>query len=151
METTTVQRHDPRTKSTAFIGQSDEERKKIAKVGIFEALLVKNDRILEGMTSNFFHIRDSTLYTAQRDILLGVTRRTLIRAARGRGVEVRYIPLKLDQLPAVEEAFITSSSRGVVPVVQIDDVTVGRGRVGELTKELSAAYEAYIRRKAERI
>jgi branched-chain amino acid aminotransferase len=151
VETTTIQRQDPRTKSTIFIGQSEEERKKIAKTGIFEALLVKNGRILEGMTSNFFHIRDGILFTAQRDILLGVTRRYLIRAARGRGVEVRYIPLKMDQLPAVEEAFITSSSRGVVPVVQIDDVMVGQGRVGELTKELAAAYEAYVRRKAERI
>jgi branched-subunit amino acid aminotransferase/4-amino-4-deoxychorismate lyase len=103
------------------------------------------------MTSNFFHIREGVLYTAQRDILLGVTRTMVIRAARGSGVEVRYSPLKLDQLPAVEEAFITSSSRGIVPVIQIDEVTVGQGRVGELTKQLSAAYEAYVIQKAERI
>jgi branched-chain amino acid aminotransferase len=151
VETTEIQRASPRVKSTTFIGASDEERKKIARIGIFEALLVKNGRILEGMTSNFFYIVHGVLHTAQRGILLGVTRTTVVRAARGRGVEVRYKPLKLDQLSAVDEAFITSSSRGIVPVVQIDEVTVGQGRVGELTGQLSAAYEAYVIQKAERI
>lgn len=151
VETVEIQRESPRVKSTAFIGASDEERKKIAKSGIFEALLVKNGRILEGMTSNFFYVQDGILHTARRGILLGVTRTMVIRAARGRGVEVRYKPLKVDQLSAVEEAFITSSSRGVVPVVQIDEVAVGQGRVGALTKQLSAAYEAYVVQKAERI
>lgn len=150
-ETTEIQRSDPRAKSTAFIGASDEERKKIAKMGIFEALLVKNGRILEGMTSNFFHIAEGVLHTARRGILLGVTRTMVIRAARGRGVEVRYSPLKLDQLSVVKEAFITSSSRGIVPVVRIDEVTVGQGRVGEVTRQLSAAYEAYVLKHAERI
>jgi branched-subunit amino acid aminotransferase/4-amino-4-deoxychorismate lyase len=80
-----------------------------------------------------------------------VTRRTVIRAARGEGVDVRYKPLKLDQLPHVSEAFITSSSRGIVPVVQIDQMQVGEGSVGALTKQLSAAYEAYVLEKAEKI
>lgn len=151
VETTGIKRESPRVKSTAFIGQSDGERRHIAQLGIFEALLVKDGKILEGMTSNFFYVCAGVLYTAQRDILLGVTRRTVIRVARGRGVEVRYSPLKLDQLPAVNEAFITSSSRGIVPVVQIDDVTVGQGRVGEITEQLSMAYEAYVIQKAERI
>jgi branched-chain amino acid aminotransferase len=180
VETAEIQRNSPRVKSTAFIGQSDDERKHIAQLGIFEALLVKNGKILEGMTSNFFYVlgsyaeRASTshvaknaphsahevpmhfrergiLYTAQRGILLGVTRRTVIRVARGRGVDVRYSPLKLDQLPAVSEAFITSSSRGIVPVIQIDDVKVGEGRVGKITQILMAAYEENVLKLAERI
>lgn len=151
VETAALQRTNPREKSTAFIGASEAERKKIAQRGIFEALLVRNGRILEGMTSNFFYVQDGVLHTARRGILLGVTRTMVIRAARKMGVEVRYKPLKVDQLPAVDEAFITSSSRGIVAVVQIDDVTVGEGRVGTLTKQLSAAYEAYVRKKAETI
>jgi branched-chain amino acid aminotransferase len=66
-------------------------------------------------------------------------------------VEVRYRPLRLDQLSRVEEAFITSSSRGVVPVVQIDDAKVGQGRVGETTKSLTQAYDEYVMKHAERI
>ena len=204
VETTTLHRDDPRTKSTAFISASDEERKHIASEGIFEALLVKNGRILEGMTSNFFYIlrpernvlrlRSSQLAlltplrteeewqgvqskdassagltsispsahivptisrergiicTAQRDILLGVTRTIVIRAARGRGLGVRFRSLRLDQLSAVKEAFITSSSRGIVPVIQIDDARVGQGRVGAWTKKLIAAYQAFVLKEAE--
>jgi branched-chain amino acid aminotransferase len=51
----------------------------------------------------------------------------------------------------VKEAFITSSSRGIVPVVQIDDVKVGRGRVGSTTKLLMKAYEEYVLNHAEKI
>lgn len=156
VETTTIQRYDPRAKSTTFISASDEERKHIAEAGIFEALLVKHGRILEGMTSNFFYVvgRDGIppyLGTAQKDILLGVTRTMVIRVARSKGLEVRYRPLEISQVPAVKEAFITSSSRGIVPVVQIDDRKVGSGRVGSLTKMLMQAYQEYVLQRAERI
>jgi branched-subunit amino acid aminotransferase/4-amino-4-deoxychorismate lyase len=108
------------------------------------------------MTSNFFYIvgRDGIppyLCTAQRDILPGVTRTMVIRAARGRGVEVRYRALRLDQLSAVKEAFITSSSRGIVPVIQIDEHVIGNGRVGEVTKMLMSAYEEYVIAHAENL
>ncbi len=168
VETTDTARNAPRLKSTAFITASNEERIHIAQKDIFEALLVKNGRILEGMTSNFFYVTDALrhlttfesnkrssaqreLCTAQRDILLGVTRRMVIRVARGMGLGVKYQPLKLSQLKIPREAFITSSSRGVVPVIQIDDMTVGQGRPGQITKQLAAAYETYVLAKAERI
>lgn len=163
VETTLLQRSDPRVKSTAFISASDEERKHIAKEGIFEALLVKNGKILEGMTSNFFFVGQignlPYLSTARNDILHGVTRTMVIRAARGRGVEVRYRALRLDQLSTLKEAFITSSSRRVVPVIQIDETVIGGGRrraepveaVGEVTRMLMSAYEEYVLKHAERI
>jgi branched-chain amino acid aminotransferase len=203
VETIELSRESPRLKSTAFISASQGERKHIAHKGIFEALMVRNGKISEGMTSNFFYIlrpaksqrfagerseermlrrvkskgefQEESIYsrntrfdwgigehspsapgedggilcTAQREILLGVTRRTVIRVARGIGLKVKYQPLKRDQLQTACEAFITSSSRGIVPVVQIDEVTVGEGRVGAITRQLSAAYEAYVLEKAE--
>ncbi len=178
VETTEIHRDSPRLKSTAFIDASDSERKHIAQVGIFEALLVKNGKVLEGMTSNFFYIKEATrapervsgqcersgkaaqtkrssqrevLYTAQLGILLGVTRRTVLQLARDRGVDVNYQPLKLNQLSAVHEAFITSSSRGVVPVIQIDEVTIGQGRPGEVTRMLRSDYDDYVLKHAEMI
>jgi branched-chain amino acid aminotransferase len=150
-ETTDIGRNTPRLKTTAFIGVSEGERKHIAAEGVFEALLVKNGKITEGMTSNFFYVIGSEIFTAQRDILLGVTRQTVIRAARGIGLTVHYQPLERDQIKRVDEAFITSSSRGIVPVVQIDAVTVGEGKPGRITQQLSAAYEAYVLKKAENI
>lgn len=192
VETTEIQRNSPRLKTTTFIGQSDAERKHLANIGVFEALLVKNGRILEGMTSNFFYVisraterasglrrrrakseddayfqesasspfvaanvphsaQREVLYTAQRDVLLGVTRRNVIRVAHKLKIEMRYEPLKVNRISAVNEAFITSSSRGIVPVVQIDDVVIGEGRLGPVTKQLSVAYEAYVIQRAEKI
>ena len=95
--------------------------------------------------------RSAQLCTAREDILLGVTRQTVIEIARGRGLDVTYKPLKRDQLTAVVEAFITSSSRGIVPVIQIDEFKVGEGRPGPITRELMTAYEGYVLENAEPI
>ena len=94
VETTELFRDHPHLKSTAFIGRSDAERKHIAEAGIFEALLVKRGKILEGMTSNFFYILQQDglpphLLTARAGILPGVTRETVIAIARGRKLQVK--------------------------------------------------------------
>jgi branched-subunit amino acid aminotransferase/4-amino-4-deoxychorismate lyase len=75
----------------------------------------------------------------------------VLRVARGSGLDILYHALKREQVPALDEAFITSSSRGIVPVVQIDDVTVGEGRPGSVTKQLSDLYIEYVMRHAELI
>jgi branched-chain amino acid aminotransferase len=156
VETTALRREHPRLKSTSFIGRSDSERKHIAQEGIFEALLVKEGKILEGMTSNFFYAvrRDAIppyLGTARAGILPGVTRETVLMIAQGRGVDVNYKPLQLNQLAEIDEAFITSSSRGIVPVVQIDQIAIGQGSPGPVTQDLMAAYESYVSENAEKI
>jgi branched-chain amino acid aminotransferase len=155
VETTEMHRETPRLKSTAFIGVSDAERKHIAQEGIFEALLVRDGEILEGMTSNFFYIGRSAaptyLSTAQDGILLGITRQIVLEIAQNNRLEVKYQPLKRDQLAAAQEAFITSSSRGIVPVVEIDGIVIGQGTPGPVTKKLSAIYEVYVTKRAEKI
>jgi branched-subunit amino acid aminotransferase/4-amino-4-deoxychorismate lyase len=180
VETTELHRQHPRLKSTTFIGRSESERKHIAQQGIFEALLVKNGEILEGMTSNFFYVKylraernepkanvvearassawhqprlsaqhEVVLGTAKDNILLGITRQTVIDLAMTKGIKVKYQPLKRNQLSAADETFITSSSRGIVPVIQIDDVTIGQGSPGPVTRKLLEAYERYVIQKTE--
>ena len=149
--TADVQRQTPRLKSTSFISASKSTRSQIANSKIFEALLVHNHFILEGMTSNFFYIKDGNLGTARRDILLGVTRRTVLRVARGSGLSIVYRPMKREQVPALTEAFLTSSSRGIVPIVQIDDVLVGEGIPGPIAKKLMGGYASYVMHHTEKI
>lgn len=154
-ETTGLARENPRLKTTSFIGRSDSERKHLAQEGIFEALLVRDGKILEGMTSNFFYVGQvgslPYLGTARDNILFGITRETVIQLARGRGLDVRFQALRLRQLETISEAFITSSSRGIVPVIQIDQVTIGQGSPGTVTKELMSTYESYVLEIAEKI
>jgi branched-chain amino acid aminotransferase len=146
-----VARQSPRLKTTSFISASNSLRTQLAGTGVYEALLVRKGYILEGMTSNFFYIKEGKLGTARQGILLGVTRSTVLRVARWSGLEIAYKPLKREHVPELDEAFLTSSSRGVVPIVQVDDVTVGQGRPGEVTNRLRNRYEAYIESHAEKL
>ena len=143
-------RQSPRVKDTGFISSSIEERKHIGR-DVFEVLLTKNGKILEGMTSNFYAIKGKTLITAQDGILLGVTRHVILGLARGEGMSIRiaYRAPKINE--KFDEAFLTSSSRGVVPIISIDNKSVGQGRVGKWTQMLSKAYQAYVEEKSEKI
>ncbi len=141
-------RHDPRIKGTDFIAQSAEQRK-LVKDDVYEILLVRHGEILEGMTSNFYAINGKTLITAQKGILLGVTRRAVLRLARGQGMFIEYRSPGVDE--NFDEAFLTSSSRGVVPIVKINGKPVGQGRAGAWAKALSLAYQAYVIERSEAI
>jgi branched-chain amino acid aminotransferase len=146
-----VERKNPRLKTTAFIGSSAAERKSILKSGVYEALMVRNGRILEGLTSNFYVVKAGQIITARNGILLGVTRRYVLRLARLNGLGLEYRPPRVAELPGLDEAFITSSGRGVVPVTEIAGQPVGTGQVGAIAKLLRQAYDAYVVEKAERI
>jgi branched-chain amino acid aminotransferase len=145
---TEINRLTPQLKRTTFISETSKERDEKG-ADEYEILLTHNRLIREGMTSNFFYVRGRRLYTAGRDVLKGVTRRTVIALARSAGMIVSYNALTLDAIPSIEEAFITSSSRGIVPVVQIGDQWVGEGRVGPVTRQLSMEYETRVLEMAE--
>lgn len=145
-----LERATPRLKSTRFIEDSQSARQ-LVQADVFEVLMMRRNRILEGMTSNFFYVENGNLGTARRDVLLGVTRRTVLRVARGSGLSIIYRPMKREQTPALNEAFLTSSSRGIVPIVRIDEVVVGEGLPGPITEELMGGYQNYIMRHAENI
>jgi branched-chain amino acid aminotransferase len=146
--TTELARHDPRIKDTGFISSSVDQRKQVGG-DVFEVLLTKHGKILEGMTSNFYAVKDKTLITAQDGILLGVTRHAVLRLARGEGMSIEYRSPMMDE--RFDEAFLTSSSRGVVPIVEIDHAAVGQGRVGQWVKLLSKAYQAYVEERSENL
>jgi len=150
--TSTVARSDPRIKGTDFITRSADQRK-LVKGDVFEILLTHRGRILEGMTSNFYGVQQAggrtVLVTAQKGILLGVTRRAVLRLARGEGMSLEYRAPKVGE--AFDEAFLTSSSRGVVPIISIDGQPVGQGRVGEWAQRLSQAYQVYVEARSEAI
>lgn len=171
--TADLARRNPRIKDTNFIAQSLAQRQMLNK-DIFEVLLTKNGAILEGMTSNFYAVtvpRDSsgaflplqskspseasqgkpcgTLITARYGILPGITRRIVLRLARGQGLRIEYRPPRTDE--TFDEAFLTSSSRGVVPVVSIDGKAVGEGRAGEVSQTLQKLYRDHVLQHAERI
>ena len=143
-------RRQPSLKQTNFIGESAFDRSRVGG-DVFEILLTSRGRILEGITSNFFYVLNDVLCTAGRGILNGVTRQTVLDVAKQNDIAISYKALPLNDLPLVQEAFLTSSSRGVVPVVRLDGQLIEDGVIGEMTRKLMHLYEEEILSLAEEI
>lgn len=144
--TTRLQRSSPEAKTSNYVA-AVRSLKEAARRQAHDALFVnEHDHVLEGTRSNFFVFRGETLVTPQRDILLGVTRNVVLELARGRFV-LEERPILLSELSQVDEAFITSSSREIMPVIQIDDQIIGSGSVGPRTYELEQRFIALVEQK----
>jgi len=117
--------------------------------GASEVLIVDaSGAILEGGTSNVFLVQDGALITPPLSvgILEGITRRTVLELAATLGVRCEQRSIMPADLARADEAFITSSIREVVPVVQADDEVVGKGTPGPVTRRLLDAYRAETQR-----
>ena len=94
-------------------------------------------RILEGTSTNVFLFSNGRLITPGEGILSGITRKVVIETAQSVfPVEIRDVPLK--ELLLADEVFITGTSKGIVPVVQVDETVIGRGKPGANTLRLTA-------------
>ena len=101
----------------------------------------KGEWIRESARSNFFLVLpNQTIVTADEKILWGITRRQVIDAARTAGYTVEERDMHISELELAEEAFFTSTIKGVMAIGQIDDKVYGDGTIGKVTKELQALF-----------
>ncbi len=116
--------------------------------GAFEGVM-RNYRgeIAECTTSNLFIVKDGVALTPPLDagLLPGITREFVFELGAGAGIPVREAVLRDDDLFGADEAFLTSTTREIVPIVQIDDRRIGAGVPGFVTRALLDAF----RRKAQ--
>jgi branched-chain amino acid aminotransferase len=146
--TVPLQRPAPRVKDTHFISTAQSAYRDLP-AGVHEALMLGEDgAILEGLSSNFFAVREGILHAENERALPGITRGVVLELAKG------LLPLatgsvRVDQLRELSEAFLTSVSRGVLPVVKVDATTIGDGRPGRVTRELGRRFDALVEREAE--
>jgi D-alanine transaminase/branched-chain amino acid aminotransferase len=95
--------------------------------------------ISETSRSNFFIINTvGTLITTKDRILKGITREYTLQVAKGI-LPVEERPFNLSDLESASEAFVTSTTKGIVPVVDVGGVQIGDGRPGPLTQKLMKA------------
>lgn len=114
--------------------------------GAEDVLFHHNGEIYETTRANFFIVtNDGTLVTAGEGILQGVTRKRLLAVAKDHYTIEERKPT-LEELKTAKEAFITSSTRLLMPVVQVDDVTIGDGLPGEVSKHLLELMKAEVER-----
>ncbi len=139
--TADVTRHVPGSKSTNYI-QAILALKRARECGAIESLYVnENDDLLEGTTSNLFLVKDNHLVTPEKEILPGVTRKIVLQLA-GKEFFVERGIIKRKDLAKFTEAFLTSSNKEVVPVVQIDN-TIFSQRPGRVTQRIIMLFRQY--------
>ncbi len=149
--TCALERLLPQAKLTRFIARSRPLRQSMPP-GVNEAVMVNAQGfLLEGLTSNFFGVVHDEIRTAQEAVLAGITRGLALDAARRLGSPVRFQPVHSSELTLLQEAFITSSSRGVLPVSRIDALQIGSGKPGPLTRRLQQVYDEIILEQLEQI
>ena len=137
--TTRLQRIMPEAKTNNYVA-AVRALKEAARHNATDVLFVNEQgHVLEATRSNFFIFRGDTLVTPRQGILIGVTRNVVLNLARDR-FPVEERPVLLDELSLVDEAFITSSSKEILPVVQIDDLVIGDGKPGPRTIELEQRF-----------
>jgi branched-chain amino acid aminotransferase len=145
--TVPLRRQNPKLKDTRFLATAEEARARLP-VGAHEGLLVDEDGgLLEGLSSNFFAVRDGRLHTEEERALNGVTRELILEVARPllpRGEGPAFLP----DVPSLEEAFITSVSRGILAVTRIDEHRIGAGP-GPITRELASRFDRLLEAEAE--
>ena len=133
-------RRDIKTVQLLYPSMCKEEAK--AK-GADDAWLVEDGQVTEGTSNNaWIVLEDGTLVTRQlsNDILHGITRRAVMRFARERQIKVEERPFTVEEAQGAKEAFVTSASAFVMPVVSIDGAPIGGGKVGETVKGLRKIY-----------
>jgi D-alanine transaminase len=116
--------------------------------GAYEALMVDaNGLVTEAGSSSFFFIKDNALFVrpVSQEILHGITRQTMLRVAKDRGISLIERTYSLDEALTADEALITASSIYVMPVGKIDGNIIGDGKAGAFTLALREGYLAKAR------
>ena len=113
-------------------------------IGANEAILHRDNLVTEASTSNVFVIRRQSLITPPLSdlILPGITRHLVIELASTIGLDVIEEPIRVDSLPDAHGVFVSSSTRGLMPIVQLDPGgQVGDGQLTRAFMALQAAYD----------
>jgi branched-chain amino acid aminotransferase len=125
------------------------------KRGAGEACMLNaHGKLTECTTSNIFFVRQQIVYTPSLEsgILSGITRSGVIRLARESGVSLREGSFGADELRGADEAFITSTTRGIMPIAKVDGKAVGRGGDRPITRRLMDLFandvERFLKEKA---
>ena len=148
--TVSSQRKNPHAKSTTFISSAGAASNALP-ADVHEGLMVADDgAVLEGLSSSFFALLDDVLHTEQERALIGVTQSLVLELMRTVAPQTALSTQAVlsAELAHAQECFITSVSREIMPVVQIDDVRIAKGAPGPLTRNLMQALQELISHEA---
>ena len=117
------------------------------KQGAFDAIMLNADgMVTEGTTSNIWIVKDGRLKTPPlaAGLLSGITRKTVLELAKKHKIPFEETNFSPDELKEADECFLTSSTKELVPITKIDEISIGLGTPGELTKRLHQIYRKQV-------
>lgn len=115
-----------------------------------DAWMVEDGYVTEGTSNNAYIVVGNKIITRElsNDILHGITRASVLRYAKEAQMIVEERSFSVDEVKSADEAFITSASTFVMPVVEFDGVLIGAGKPGNVSKRLREIYIEESRNKA---
>ena len=118
--------------------------------GADDAWLVEDGKVTEGTSNNAYIVKGNTIVTRElsHDILHGITRAAVLRLAREAQLQVEERGFTPEEVAQADEAFVTSASAFVMPVVEIDGATIGSGAPGKIAARLREIYIDEMRKTA---
>lgn len=128
-------------------------KQRAKEAGCFEAVMVRDNFITEGTSSNFFAVRDGILWTHPSNnlILKGITK-TLVIEEIAPALDITVVEKNFDREFAMtaQEAFLSGTSTEIMPVISIDGSTIDEGKPGNVTLRIQEAYRKMIDRECGR-
>lgn len=120
------------------------------KAGVDDSWFVEDGAVTEGTSNNAYIVKGNRIITRQlsSDILHGITRAAVLRFAVEAQMEVEERAFTIAEAQAADEAFITSASAFVMPVVEVDGKAVGTGKPGNIVSRLREIYLDEMRKAA---
>lgn len=109
--------------------------------GAETAILKDTDgNIAEGPGFNIFVVKDGKVTTPLYGVLQGITRQTVFDLCAELQLTCAACAISPQDIAAADEVFVTSTAGGVMPVTQVDEIAIGSGQVGDLTKQITGLY-----------
>ncbi|OEK06447.1 aminotransferase class IV [Roseivirga misakiensis] len=135
-------RDNPLVKSTNY-ANALAVQSRWQEEGHIDVLYHQNGLVSEVSRSNIYYFKEGKLYTNDDGVLLGVTRKNVLKCAQ-EIFKIQLGPIYLEDLWSADEVFITSSTKKVLPIVKIGDREIDSGEVGENTMLLIDRFNRYI-------
>lgn len=131
-------RECPSAKTTNYLTMLKNGPRLEAEGGM-DLLYHDHGRIYEAASASFYVVRGDTILAPKEDVLHGTIGSYVLDLARER-YRVVHREFTVDEACGADEAFLTSTTRGIVPIVRLDDRPIGSGRVGPVTQDLMRRY-----------
>lgn len=136
-------------KSVALLGQVMAKQEAVEKGG-FEGWMVEDGFVTEGTSSTAYIVKDDTIITRplSNSILPGIRRKVLLQLCARHNVKLEERLFTVEEALAADEAFLSSATTLVMPIVDIDGTMIGGGQPGPMARKMREAYIAEIKAEA---